>query len=59
MNNNPNFLNETKKSDLFQQLDEEKKKSSPPPNTNDEFINSLPDWDLPPLFEKIRRVKRQ
>lgn len=59
MNNNPNFLNEPKKPDLFQQLAEEKQKNNPPPNTNDEFINSLPDWDLPPLFEKIRRVKRQ
>ena len=64
MDNNQdlNFLNQNNNQDLFKQIDEEKKKQELENNPNlssDEFIKSLPDWDLPPLYEKVRRVNRQ
>ena len=64
MDNNQdlNFLNQNNNQNLFNQIDEEKKKQeleNNPNLSNDEFIKSLPDWDLPPLYEKVRRVSRQ
>ena len=64
MDNNQdlNFLNQNNNQELFQQIDQEikeKEKIENPNTTNDEFIKSLPDWDLPPLYEKVRRVNRQ
>jgi hypothetical protein len=64
MDNNQdlNFLNQNNNQELFKQIDQEikeKEKLENPNATNDEFIKSLPDWDLPPLYEKVRRVSRQ
>lgn len=64
MDNNQdlNFLNQNNNQELFKQIDQEikeKEKIENPNTTNDEFIKSLPDWDLPPLYEKVRRVNRQ
>lgn len=63
MDNNQdlNFLNQNNNQDLFKQIDQELKEKQQQENamTNDEFIKSLPDWDLPPLYEKVRRVNRQ
>lgn len=63
MNNNQdlNFLNQNNNQDLFKQIDQETKEKQQENSTmtNDEFIKSLPDWDLPPLYEKVRRVNRQ
>lgn len=64
MDNNQdlNFLNQNNNQELFKQIDQEmkeKEKLENPNTTNDEFIKSLPDWDLPPLYEKVRRVNRQ
>lgn len=63
MDNNQdlNFLNQNNNQDLFKQIDQElkEKQQQENPMTNDEFIKSLPDWDLPPLYEKVRRVNRQ
>lgn len=64
MDNNQdlNFLNQNNNQDLFKQIDQEQKTKQQlesPNLTNDEFIKSLPDWDLPPLYEKVRRVNRQ
>ncbi|MBQ7104224.1 MAG: hypothetical protein IJN90_00015 [Bacilli bacterium] len=63
MNNNQdlNFLNQNNNQDLFKQIDQEMKEKQQENSTmtNDEFIKSLPDWDLPPLYEKVRRVNRQ
>lgn len=64
MDNNQDlgFLENNNNQNLFKQIDEElkaKKQEESPTLTNDEFIKSLPDWDLPPLYEKVRRVNRQ
>ena len=64
MDNNQdlNFLNQNNNQELFKQIDQERKEKElqeNPNSTNDEFIKSLPDWDLPPLYEKVRRVNRQ
>lgn len=64
MDNNQdlNFLNQNNNDNLFKQIDQEKKeqdKQNNPNLSNDEFIKNLPDWDLPPLYEKVRRVNRQ
>ena len=64
MDNNQdlNFLNQNNNQELFKQIDQEMKEKEKIENrntTNDEFIKSLPDWDLPPLYEKVRRVNRQ
>ena len=63
MNNNQdlNFLNQNNNQNFFKQIDQElkEKEKKDPQLTNDEFIKSLPDWDLPPLYEKVRRVNRQ
>lgn len=64
MDNNQDlsFLGNNNNQNLFKQIDEEikaKKQEESPALTNDEFIKSLPDWDLPPLYEKVRRVNRQ
>lgn len=55
------FLEKEETTDLFKEIDSEKKKKELElhPTTNDEFINSLPDWDLPPLYDKVRRVNHQ
>jgi len=59
-NDDLSFLNQNNNKDLFNQIDQElKEKQQETSNlTNDEFIKSLPDWDLPPLYEKVRRVNR-
>ena len=63
MDNNQdlNFLNQNNNQDLFKQIDQElkEKEKQETTMTNDEFIKNLPDWDLPPLYEKVRRVNRQ
>lgn len=63
MDNNENldFLNQNNNQDLFKQIDQELKEKEQQEITtnNDEFIKSLPNWDLPPLYEKVRRVNRQ
>ena len=65
MDNNQDlsFLNQSNNSnDLFKQIDQERQErenQEKTNKTNDEFIKSLPDWDLPPLYEKVRRVNRQ
>lgn len=63
MDNNQdlNFLNQNNNQDLFKQIDQElkEKEKQETAMTNDEFIKNLPDWDLPPLYEKVRRVNRQ
>lgn len=64
MDNNQDlsFLENNNNQNLFKQIDEELKSKEQENNstmTNDEFIRSLPDWDLPPLYEKVRRVNRQ
>ena len=64
MDNNQdlNFLNQNNNQELFKQIDQEIKEREKQENqntTNDEFIKSLPNWDLPPLYEKVRRVNRQ
>lgn len=63
MDNNQdlNFLNQNNNQNLFKQIDQElkQKEQENTTMTNDEFIKSLPDWDLPPLYEKVRRVNRQ
>lgn len=59
---NLDFLNNNNNQDLFKQVDAENKKreqENNPDINSDEFIKSLPDWDLPPLYEKVRRVTRQ
>ncbi len=59
-NNDLSFLE--KKDDLFKQIDQERKVITPKEITDsngEQFINSLPDWDLPPLYESVRRVNRQ
>jgi len=61
-NNDLSFLNQNNNQNLFNQIDQEIKEREQQQNTNstnDEFINNLPDWDLPPLYEKVRRVNRQ
>lgn len=59
-NNNLDFLNQNNNNqNLFKQIDQEQKAMENKELTNDEFIQSLPDWDLPPLYEKVRRVTRQ
>lgn len=61
-NNDLNFLNQNNNQNLFKQIDQEIKEKQQQENetiTNDEFIKNLPDWDLPPLYEKVRRVNRQ
>lgn len=60
-NNDLNFLNQNKNQNLFKQVEQERKEKEKKEKleTNDEFIKSLPDWDLPPLYEKVRRVNRQ
>lgn len=60
-NQDLNFLNQNNNQDLFKQIDQElkEKQQENTTMTNDEFIKSLPDWDLPPLYEKVRRVNRQ
>ena len=40
---------------VFEKLDKEIKKEE----QTDDFVSSLPDWDLPPLYEKVRRVNRE
>ena len=63
MDNNENldFLNQNNNTNLFQQIDQKIKENEQQEisATNDEFIKSLPSWDLPPLYEKVRRVTRQ
>jgi len=64
MDNNQDlvFLEKNNNQNLFKQLDEELKTKQQESNatmTNDEFIKSLPNWDMPPLYEKVRRVTRQ
>lgn len=63
MDNNEdlNFLNQNNNNDLFKQIDQELKQQEQQEKviTNDEFIRELPEWDLPPLYEKVRRVNRQ
>ena len=63
MDNNEdlNFLNQNNNNELFKQIDQELKEQEKEQNvtTNDEFIRELPAWDLPPLYEKVRRVNRQ
>jgi len=64
MDNNQDlgFLNQNNNKNLFQQIDQEQKNKQQLENpniTNDEFIKSLPNWDLSPLYEKVRRVNRQ
>lgn len=63
MDNNQdlNFLNQNNNQDLFKQIDQElkEKEQQETITTNDEFIRDLPAWDLPPLYEKVRRVNRQ
>ena len=64
MDNNEDlsFLNQNNNQDLFKQIDQEQKQKEMEKNpsiSNDEFIKSLPDWDLPPLYEQVRRVNRQ
>ncbi len=59
---NLDFLNNNNNQDLFKQVDAENKRreqENNPDINSDEFIKSLPDWDLPPLYEKVRRVTRQ
>lgn len=60
-NNNLNFLNKNNNQNFFKQIDQElkEKEKKDSSTTNDEFIKSLPDWDLPPLYEKVRRVNRK
>lgn len=62
LEDNTNFLE--KKTELFDQVDQERKikeqENRKSINPNDEkFINALPDWDLPPLYEGVRRVVRR
>ncbi len=64
MDNNEDlsFLNQNNNQDLFEQIDQEQKQKETEKNpgiSNDEFIKSLPEWDLPPLYEQVRRVNRQ
>lgn len=60
MNNNENVnIFDDKSKNLFEQRDDEKKKEDNSDNLDDEFIKSLPEWDLPPLYERVRRVNRQ
>ena len=61
MDNNQdlNFLNQNNNQNLFKQIDQEIKEKQKENISNDEFIKELPDWDLPPLYEKVRRVNRQ
>jgi len=62
LEDNTDFLE--KKTELFDQVDQERKikeqENRKSINPNDEkFINALPDWDLPPLYEGVRRVVRR
>jgi hypothetical protein len=63
MDNNEDlsFLNQNNNNELFKQIDQQLKEQEQDQNvtTNDEFIRDLPSWDLPPLYEKVRRVNRQ
>lgn len=61
MDNNQdlNFLNQNNNQNLFQQLEQQKKEQQKTEPNTDDFIKSIPDWDLPPLYEKVRRVNRQ
>ena len=64
MNNQYNSSNESStfsnqifqnNQDLFKKIEEEKKQKE---TKEEDFISSLPNWDLPPLYEKVRRVVR-
>ena len=60
--NNLDFLKQNNNKDLFNEIDQEiknKKNHDEETITNDAFIKNLPDWDLPPLYERVRRVNRQ
>lgn len=62
LEDNTDFLE--KKTELFDQVDQERRikeqENRKSINPNDEkFINALPDWDLPPLYEGVRRVVRR
>ncbi|MBR4262332.1 MAG: hypothetical protein IKQ35_03100 [Bacilli bacterium] len=58
MDNNLDFLEP--KTNLFKEVDAERREQERLNNpTNEEFINGLPDWDLVPPYESVRRVNRQ
>jgi len=58
MDNNLDFLEP--KTNLFKEVDEERREKEKLNNpNNEEFINGLPDWDLVPPYESVRRVNRQ
>ena len=58
MDNNLDFLEP--KTNLFKEVDQERREQEKLNNpTNEEFINGLPDWDLVPPYESVRRVNRQ
>lgn len=60
MNNDLDFLDT--KTNLFEEVDKdrkEKEKEKLNNISNEEFINGLPEWDLVPPYESVRRVNRQ
>ena len=58
MDNNLDFLEP--KTNLFKEVDQDRREKEKLNNpTNEEFINGLPDWDLVPPYESVRRVNRQ
>ncbi len=58
MDNNLDFLEP--KTNLFKEVDQERREKEKVIDPNsEEFINGLPDWDLVPPYEGVRRVSRQ
>ncbi len=58
MNNDLDFLDT--KTNLFEEVDKDRKEKEKLNNiSNEEFINGLPEWDLVPPYESVRRVNRQ
>lgn len=58
-------MNDEKNTNTFQFIKEEEKPKEKEnkenvinPNIKEDFVTGLPDWDLAPLYEVIRRVKR-
>jgi hypothetical protein len=58
MDNDLEFLKP--KTDLFKEVDAERREKERENNdASEEFVNGLPDWDLVPPYEGVRRVSRQ
>ena len=62
MNNDLDFLDT--KTNLFEEVDKDRKEKEKEKEklnniSNEEFINGLPEWDLVPPYESVRRVNRQ